>query len=618
MSIVRFGPYSFDISAYHLERDSNEIPVEPKVAELLALLIEQRDRVVSRHEIFDQLWPRQEVGDAALSRLIYALRKALDDDASAPSYIRTVPRRGVQFIAPLIAAEEAQPETKNTSHHRMLWGAGAMVLMVGLAVILRFTSAPSEPPADSAGPVRIGLLSGVAAGTNHDGQMVLVTVGDLLWNRLSLLPGIEVRSPFFSTILSQYATSVGAFARDSQVDYVLSLTTRPASSPDQVTIDSELIKVDGEDVLLRTPLREFELPLLNEQGDLAAFLSARDMLVQRVAEEIGMLVTGDGLEGAPSSAEAWRLYLLAREGIASLSCNSDGPRRLLERVVEIDPDFFLGWVILGSAHYNAVWACGEGRSRAQDVLAALERARALQPHSGAVTFLESVVLAELGRADEAVAAARRQLANDGNDSMAMVALSYALTYRGALDEAATLVERAVQYDPLVLTIETGSTPTVFLHLGQWSKYQQISPAGDGPVEQYYRAYAQWQSGDLSGARAQLTQCAASAGGDRFAGFCDALLRILDGQPEPAITLLKAMQIKRQAADTIDGEVDFKVAQLLAAAGDVEAAMQSVHAAWDRGFKCAPCYQNDPLLAPLRQHEAIGRQAFWQDLPAATY
>lgn len=614
MSTIRFGPFQFDFDAYRLRCNGEDVALEPKVAELLAVLVERRDRVVSRQELFDQLWPRQEVGDAALSRLIYALRKALDDDAAAPMYIRTVPRRGIQFVAELDTSDHLGADA--SSNRRLLFAAIVMVVVVVVAALQPWNLVPDRSE-NTPGPVRIGLLSGIGAGADQNSQMVLVTVGDLLWNRLALTPGVEVRSPFFSSVLSQYATSVGAFARDSQVDYVLSLSAGPSSSANQVTVDSELIQVDGDQVVLRTPLREFELPLLGDDGDLSEFLSARDALVQRVAEEIGMLVTGDGLEGAPSSAEAWRLYLLAREDIASLSCNSDGPRRLLERVVEIDPNFFLGWIILGSAHYNAVWACGAGRSRALDVLAALDHARALEPHSGAVTYLEAVVLSELGRADEAVTVARRQLANDENDSMAMVALSYALTYRGELHEAAELVERAVRSDPLVLTIETGSTPTVLLHLGQWQKYQSLAPAGDGPVEQYYRAYAQWQSGDQIGARAQLAQCASTTQGDRFAGFCDALLRILDDQTEPAVTLLKALQIKRQAADAIDGEVDFKVAQLLAAAGDLEAAMQSVVAAWERGFQCAPCYQNDPLLAPLREHAMLGRQAFWQELPMPT-
>ncbi len=72
---------------------------EPKVFDLIAYLLEHRERVVSKNEIQEALWPGMVVTEASLSRTIMKARKALDDDAQDPKIIRTVPRKGFRFIA---------------------------------------------------------------------------------------------------------------------------------------------------------------------------------------------------------------------------------------------------------------------------------------------------------------------------------------------------------------------------------------------------------------------------------------------------------------------------------------------------------------------------------------
>ncbi len=96
---VRFANCRFDFSAYSLERDGEPVSVEPKVLELLAILIARRDRAVGRAELQDLLWPNQDISDSALTHLIYAARQAVGDDSRAQTIIRTVHRRGYQFVA---------------------------------------------------------------------------------------------------------------------------------------------------------------------------------------------------------------------------------------------------------------------------------------------------------------------------------------------------------------------------------------------------------------------------------------------------------------------------------------------------------------------------------------
>jgi len=95
----RFGACVFDTSRLELRRQGSLLRVEPQVAKILALMIEQRSRVVSRDELHGAVWGRRVVSDGALSVRVNALRRALGDDGRSQRIIRTVPKRGYRFVA---------------------------------------------------------------------------------------------------------------------------------------------------------------------------------------------------------------------------------------------------------------------------------------------------------------------------------------------------------------------------------------------------------------------------------------------------------------------------------------------------------------------------------------
>ncbi len=95
----RFGPFCLDTSAYRLSRGDRIIPAPPKVLDLLRLLVSQPTALVTKDAIFAQLWPDVAVTDNAITQVVSELREALDDDAGAPTYVQTVPRRGYRFVA---------------------------------------------------------------------------------------------------------------------------------------------------------------------------------------------------------------------------------------------------------------------------------------------------------------------------------------------------------------------------------------------------------------------------------------------------------------------------------------------------------------------------------------
>jgi hypothetical protein len=76
-------------------------------------LAEHPGQLVTKEELFQEVWPQTVVSEAALTRRIGELRQALRDDPKAPRYIETVHRQGFRFIAPVTPSP--QPVTRPAS-----------------------------------------------------------------------------------------------------------------------------------------------------------------------------------------------------------------------------------------------------------------------------------------------------------------------------------------------------------------------------------------------------------------------------------------------------------------------------------------------------------------------
>jgi DNA-binding winged helix-turn-helix (wHTH) protein len=96
---VRFGEFTFDAAAMLLQRGDAELRVSKKAFELLRVLIANRDRVVKKAELHDQLWPDTFVVETNLNVLVAELRKALGDSGRDARIVRTVHGVGYQFAA---------------------------------------------------------------------------------------------------------------------------------------------------------------------------------------------------------------------------------------------------------------------------------------------------------------------------------------------------------------------------------------------------------------------------------------------------------------------------------------------------------------------------------------
>lgn len=96
-----FGDFELDTDLFELRRAREPIPVEPQVFDVLRYLVEHRDRVVTKHELLDNIWGDRFVSESALTSRIKAARKALGDDGRNQEVIKTAHGRGYRFAAPV-------------------------------------------------------------------------------------------------------------------------------------------------------------------------------------------------------------------------------------------------------------------------------------------------------------------------------------------------------------------------------------------------------------------------------------------------------------------------------------------------------------------------------------
>jgi DNA-binding winged helix-turn-helix (wHTH) protein len=109
----RFGPFRADRIGYRVFEADRALDLTPKLLDLLFYLLERPATLVTKEELLDQVWPGANVTDNALAQAISDLRDALNDSPSAPTYIRTVARRGYRFVAP-VEAEAGPRESSGT------------------------------------------------------------------------------------------------------------------------------------------------------------------------------------------------------------------------------------------------------------------------------------------------------------------------------------------------------------------------------------------------------------------------------------------------------------------------------------------------------------------------
>ena len=291
LSLFTLGGWQVDAAANQIVREDERRELEPQVMDLLALFASRPGEVISKAEIISAIWGEVTVNDDALTRTLWKLRRGLGDDARAPRYIETVPKRGYRLIADVtlpetipLKADAAAPPSRPPLD---LLALG--VLLVGATVALF-----------------IGVLTRSGPSTQDAGDAaVLLQRADAFYAQYTRTEN-EAALRLYETVLGSEPENAAALAGLSNA-----IAQRPVrwDGPDGATAN-------------RTSLTEaLEAGWLDEETARAAL--ARSEALARQAIEID-----------PGHARAWRALGLA------LSAQRDfvGAEAAYNRALVIQPD----------------------------------------------------------------------------------------------------------------------------------------------------------------------------------------------------------------------------------------------------------------------------------------
>lgn len=139
MAIFKFRNFVFDSERYRLEQNGKLVDMRPKALRLLCLLIENRDRVVSKSEIFTYVWGNAYARDHLLFQLVSELRKAPFE----AEFVRTQPNQGYRWN---VATRLSSPDKT----YRLTQVAASLVFALVFAVGSYFALEHKKPMAGSA------------------------------------------------------------------------------------------------------------------------------------------------------------------------------------------------------------------------------------------------------------------------------------------------------------------------------------------------------------------------------------------------------------------------------------------------------------------------------------
>ena len=390
----RFGPFELDPEKGSLSRGGIAVRIQDLPYRLLLMLVERAGEIVTREEVRQRLWPENTFVefDNSLGVAIRKVRESLNDNAEAPHYVATVPRRGYRFVAPVQVQVVEQPTEPTSSplvaenlsvvdgapHRRIYWAVAglALLLLIG-GMFFRFhPSAPylTAKPAD-----------GVAAQVQ-----VRRSVAVLGLRNLPGRPEDDWLSPVFSEMLDTELGTHGDLRMVSSEDVARikqQLPPAQAGTLARTTLE-QLRKNPGADVVVLgsyTPLPgkdEQRIRLDLRVQDTAdgetiaeeAITGDRNNLFALAAQAGARLRMRLGLSpnssrdasaarlALPADQRSARLYVEGREKLWAFDFL--GARDLLLQAVAADPQFPLAHSALSEAWWHLGYA-DKSRAEAQ-------------------------------------------------------------------------------------------------------------------------------------------------------------------------------------------------------------------------------------------------------------
>jgi TolB-like protein len=407
MEVFKFADCELDIARQELRRGGAVYALEPQVFDLLQYLIEHRDRLVSRDELFDTVWRDRTVSDWALSSRIKSARKAIGDSGKRQELIRTARRRGFRFVGPV---EEL---------HRPKAAALELPDKPSIAV-LPFANISDDPRQEY-----------FSDGITED---IITALSKFHW--------LFVIARNSTLAYKDTPVDVVHAAGELGVRYLLEGSVRKAG--DMVRVTAQLLDgASGNHVWAERYDRRLD-----------DIFVLQDEITETIAGRLDTELRTSEMERArrkpPANLDAWDLYQRGTWHADKVTMrDNEAARHLFQQAMERDPDF-------APAHAAFALTCyvevnhGYGDDPVECLaagLAAAEKAVTLDDNDGFSHFALGRLLTLAGQGERAIAKLEKSVALNPSFARGYHGLGLALNYYGRSEDAIPMFDMAMRLSP---------------------------------------------------------------------------------------------------------------------------------------------------------------------------
>lgn len=424
----QFLNFILDTEQFELFRDGQSLPAEPQVIELLILLLENNDRMLSKEEIHNVIWNNRVVSEAALSSRVKSLRQLLGDNGRTQSVIKTVHRKGFRFVAPVSVISDVDSGNADPSPV-----SEASVVMVPVPpvsewrpstrptiAVLPFSNLSQQPDQDY-----------LADGISGD---IIAYLAKHRWMK------VVARNTTFG--LRSQRLSLPELAATLETDYVVEGSVQRVGN--RVRVTAHLMDVhSGHQLWSDRYDREIE-DIFALQDEIT------ETLVARLEPEIGYAERHRIVQNRPANLQAWDCYHLGIHHFFKFTGDDNREaQHLLQRSQELDPNFgdaFSWWayaVILGMVY----WDVEPTQETLDAALTACDRALDLDPQNATFFALKARVLLARREYDGAITGNQMAIELNPTFAAAHCGLGDSLAYEGRYEEAIECFNRAIALSP---------------------------------------------------------------------------------------------------------------------------------------------------------------------------
>jgi TolB-like protein/DNA-binding winged helix-turn-helix (wHTH) protein/Flp pilus assembly protein TadD len=485
----RFADFEIDVARQELRRGDAIVRIEPQVFDVLLHLVRNRDRIVRKDELIDEVWQGRVVSEATLSSRISAARRVLGDSGNDQSFIRTLHKRGFRFVAavdddgaaaagdsgpwpqdgvdetadvapaagPAPAGQATAPDRRRQARNLLL-----AVAVIGLAALLVpavwWASAPAPPAKDrfaltgEAAPAadRLRVASIVVLpfiNLSGDGEQDYVADGisdGLISDLTRALPGVFVVSRNTAFTYKGRGADARQIGRELGVRYLLA---------GSVVLERERVRVN---VQLSETADGSQLWAERFDTERQSILQAQDEIIGRVSRAIGLKVVDVEARRSwrerPGSAE---LIDLVMRGKAVLNRPSSAAtmieaRGLFEQVLTIEPadaDALAGVATTLLFEFLNGYYQADGDQRLRRAEPLLERALAIEPRHLMALKAKAALRRAQGKFEDAIATAEAVITENPGEPWAYKEIGLSALYLGRPEQALDWFAKADRIGP---------------------------------------------------------------------------------------------------------------------------------------------------------------------------